>query len=192
MTTTRCTVPTSYWTISLNGGFGRVRDHFSEETGYDDTADFLDGVDGAFDGFLSITAEYWTDYTDADAPNRIPPVEANVGTYVQALYDTLAAADEETRLDIVTAREDCRDAMQTWLRDHGIRAGDAYDDFRISDDKHELPYTVYIDDNPYLATALDADAHQDDLMVVFDRPYNRDVDTTHVRVSSIADVPRYL
>ncbi len=171
--------------------FDRIRDHFADETGYDTFTEFLTGpADTGFDGFLPVTAAYWDDYVDPDAPNRLEPVEEDVDQYVQELHDVLDAAYENYQVDIVTARADCENEMQTWLQDHGINQGDAYDTFVVAQDKHELPYTRYIDDNPRLAEALDAEPYSDNTLFLYDRTYNRHVDTSnHIRVESLADVP---
>lgn len=171
-------------------GFGRVRDHFADATGHDSLEAFLHGVDGEFDGFLDISAAYWEAYTDQDAPDRMPPLEPDIGRYIDDLHTALQETGLDYQIDVVTAREGVDDQLQTWLADHGIREGAEYTDFVVSDDKHELPYNVYIDDNPWLAEALTADDYQDNVLLLYDRPYNQDVATANaVRVTTHAETP---
>lgn len=170
--------------------FGVVRDHLGTETGCDDLDAFLNGVDGVFEGFLPITAGYWEAYTDPDAPDRIPTVEDATGRYVQELNEALDDTYDEYRMDIVTARTGVDEQLREWLADRGIRQGQEYDRFVVEHDKHTLPYRLYIDDNPNLADALDAEQYRDSLCFLFDRTYNRGIDVDgYVRVSSLADVP---
>jgi hypothetical protein len=170
--------------------FGQISDHFADRTGHDTFTDFLTGPDDTdVDEFLPMTAAYWEDYVDPDAPDRLAPVEDNIGQYVSDIHDALDAAYEDYQVDIVTARTGLEAEMQTWLQDHGIAQGEAYNEFVVAQDKHERPYTDYIDDNPRLAAALAEEQYVDNRLFLFDRPYNQDVDTTnHVRIDSLADV----
>ncbi len=172
--------------------FGDVRDHFVDETGYEDVDAFLQGVDGVFDGFLPMSARYWKDYGNPDAPDRIPPVEQDIGQAVRELGAALDDTYREHRMDIVTSRTGVDDHLQAWLADHGIRQGPEYRGFVVAHDKHNLPYHTYIDDNPNLMEYLDTDRY-DRLPFLYDRPYNRDVDTdTHIRTFNLRDVATYI
>ena len=85
------------------------------------------------------------------------------------------------QIDIVTGRSTTpRDVLESWLRLHGI----PYDNLivteakpgeerRTSELKTDLPYDIWIDDNPYMATAIKNQPEK--LLLLFYQPWNRDI-----------------
>ena len=118
--------------------------------------------------FLEETDILWEDkpYT------RIPPL----------INDLKQSTSHLKTFDIVTARRTLS-GIKEWLDFHEI-------EYRaivyIPEDKYELNYKVFVDDNPNLALSL----KQDQFLWLVSRPYNRFInDSSQVRrVSSILEV----
>ncbi|PHQ43910.1 hypothetical protein Z052_01870 [Halorubrum sp. C191] len=98
---------------------------------------------------------------------------------------------EVDTLDIVSKYPDHKGAEQyrrRWLDDHGIE----FDEFvRVDGSKAALDYDVYVDDDPRLPAAV-AERDAPGTVVVYDQPYNRDVDVPHHRAHRLIEVNQAL
>jgi hypothetical protein len=113
--------------------------------------------------FMEITASNWKHRWD-----QIEATEPDIAGRVNAIRDKVG------RLDVVTNRRGFDQKLQLWLEKHGIQ----YDHFLVADhvdSKIELPYEVFIDDRPGMANDLDVLGNDDQYLLVYNQPWNRDV-----------------
>lgn len=114
----------------------------------------------------------------------VKPTEPEIGKKVSIL-------NERYELDIVTGR-DMREQIEKWLEFRDIEYGDLI----IENDKTNLDYDIFIDDNPKFMDKLKKDQKQflytlDDYI-----EWTKEVDTSKYdnvyKVSNLADAKRYI
>lgn len=116
----------------------------------------LSGVPANLEHFLKYSDQIWLQRPDLIKPCDMRPDQAT------------AKLSEFYEIDIITARPTAPDTIKLWLDTHHI----TYKNFLHGiENKDELKYDLYIDDNPYLAKKLD-----DDSIIVYDQPWNQHID----------------
>lgn len=107
-------------------------------------------------------------------------------------------AAEGYEIDIVTGRKGTsREILEAWLRKHDIPYEDLIivvgrQEKKTGEQKADMPYSVFIDDNPFQADAMKD--HPDKTLLLFAQPWNRNYPMTEnvIRVYDWPDALRKL
>jgi 5'(3')-deoxyribonucleotidase len=109
---------------------------------------------------------------------QIPPTEDDLSDKLAAL-----AQLDGVEIDLVTARLNRPDEMKEWLKDQEIFQNEHYNELITAEEKEQLDYDLYIDDNPKMGAS----------QLVFDQPWNQHSDKSNqTRIHSLADAHQYL